>query len=76
MWGYAGDAQQDGWLAPVEAALYDDNVWQLSYDVFPLMEENWRGELIIAETDVDKAWIVFTDDESEIWVTLPPPAEW
>lgn len=76
VWGYAGDAQQDGWLAPAEVAHHDDGVWHLSYDVFPLMEENWRGELIIAETDIANAWVVFTDEESEIWVTLPPLAEW
>lgn len=76
VWGYAGDAQQNGWLAPVEAALYDDNVWQLSYDVFPLMEEDWRGELTLETADVGTVWVVFTDEESEIWVTLPPPAEW
>lgn len=76
VWGYAGDAQQDGWLAPVEAAHYDDGVWQLSYDVFPLMEENWRGELTLDAADIGNVWVVFTDEESETWVTLPSPMEW
>lgn len=76
VWGYAGFAQQEGWLAPAEAQLHDDGVWHLSYDVFSLMKEDGRGGLTLDNTGVDTVWVVFTDEESEIWVTLPPPAEW
>ncbi len=76
VWGYAGFAQQEGWLAPAEAKLHDDGVWHLSYDVFSLMKEDGRGGLTLDNTGVDTVWVVFTDEESEIWVTLPPPTEW